>query len=108
MQATIAKRSAIAILRRLRHGQLELAEAGTGIRVGPAHAPLRARITVRSPRFWRSLLGGSRPLADSYAAGEWDCDDLVALARIGAREVPRLDRVRRPFTPIAHRLSRLP
>src|SRR5215207_4313746 len=108
MQDKIAKRCALAILRRLRHGRLELAHAESCIRVGPAQAPLSARITIRSRRFWRSVLGGSRPLADGYAAGEWDCDDLVTVARIAAREIPRLDRIRRPLAPIVDRLSRLP
>ena len=47
-------------------------------------------------------------LARSYAAGEWDCDDLVALVRIGAREMPRLDRLRRPFVPVRNGLTRIP
>ena len=60
------------------------------------------------PRFWSGLLRGSPGLARSYAAGEWDCDDLVSLVRIGAREMPRLDRLRRPFVPLASALTRVP
>jgi cyclopropane-fatty-acyl-phospholipid synthase len=40
--------------------------------------------------------------------GSWDCDDLVTLVRIGAREIPRIDRWRRPFLPARRALSRVP
>jgi cyclopropane-fatty-acyl-phospholipid synthase len=47
-------------------------------------------------------------LARSYAAGDWECRDLVSLVRIGAREMPRLDRLRRPFLPLRNALSGIP
>ena len=63
---------------------------------------------MNGPGFWRSLLRGSLGLAESYAEGVWDCDDLVTLVRIGAREMPRLDRLRRPLAPLAALASRVP
>jgi cyclopropane-fatty-acyl-phospholipid synthase len=104
----LARLAATLILRRLRQGRLEIAEDGRLRRFGPADAPVRATIRVHEPRFWRALLRGSRRLADAFAAGVWDCDDLVALARIGAREMPRLDRWRRPLAPLLGLLTRVP
>jgi cyclopropane-fatty-acyl-phospholipid synthase len=65
-------------------------------------------VRVHDPSFWRALLGGSRRLADAYGAGVWDSDDLVAAVRIAAREMPRLDRWRRPLAPLRNLLSRVP
>jgi cyclopropane-fatty-acyl-phospholipid synthase len=96
------------LLGRLREGRLEVVERGRGRAFGPAAAPLVATVRVHHPSFWRALLGGSRRLADAYAAGAWDTDDLVTLVRIGAREMPRLDRWRRPLAPLRNLLSRVP
>ena len=104
----IARAAASAGLARLEEGRIEVREGERRRVFGPAGAPLNATIEVRSPRFWTALLRGSVGLARSYAAGEWDCDDLVALVRIGAREMPRLDRLRRPFVPVRNGLTRIP
>jgi cyclopropane-fatty-acyl-phospholipid synthase len=96
------------LLRRLREGRIEVAEGGRVRGFGPPAAPLRATLRVHEPRFWRALLGGSRALADAYAAGVWDCDDVVSLVRIGAREMPRLDRWRRPLAPLRDLLTHVP
>jgi cyclopropane-fatty-acyl-phospholipid synthase len=104
----IARATASAVLRRMREGRLEVVDGERRLAFGPDDASLNATIHVHSPRFWRALLRGSSGLARSYAAGEWDCSDLVSLVRIGAREMPRLDRMRRPFVPIRNALSRVP
>ena len=105
----IARTAASAPLARLRAGRLEIVEPdGRRTEFGPAHADLSATITVRDPAFWWALCRGSRPLAELYMDGGWDCDDLVTLVRIGAREVPRLDRLRAPFAPLVSALSRVP
>jgi cyclopropane-fatty-acyl-phospholipid synthase len=96
------------LLGRLREGRLEIVERGRRRGFGPASAPLVATVRVHDPGFWRALLGGSRGLADAYAARVWDSDDLVNLVRIAAREMPRLDRWRRPFAPLRNLLSRVP
>jgi cyclopropane-fatty-acyl-phospholipid synthase len=96
------------LLGRLREGRLEVVERGRRYAFGPAAAPLVATVRVHDPSFWRALLGGSRSLADAYAAGAWDTDDLVTLVRIAAREMPRLDRWRRPLAPLRNLLSRVP
>jgi cyclopropane-fatty-acyl-phospholipid synthase len=96
------------LLGRLREGRLEIVEGGRRRGFGPPAAPLVATVRVHHPSFWRALLGGSRRLAHAYGAGAWDSDDLVTLFRIGAREMPRLDRWRRPLAPLLSLLSRMP
>lgn len=47
-------------------------------------------VAVHDPAAYRAvLLGGSVGLGRSYAAGWWDCDDLVALLRLATRALPR-------------------
>jgi cyclopropane-fatty-acyl-phospholipid synthase len=97
------------LLSRLREGRIEILEGGRRRGFGPAGAPLAITLRVHDPAvFWRALLGGSRRLAEAYGAGAWDTDDLVGLVRIGAREMPRLDRWRRPVARARSLLSRIP
>ena len=104
----IARALPSALLGCIRAGRIEVVEPRARQGFGPRDAALRATIHVRDPSFWRSLMRGSRGLGESYAAGAWDCDDLVSLVRIAAREVPRLDRLRAPFAPLRSRLTRVP
>ncbi len=50
---------------------------------------------INSPQAWRSFLHGSRGLADAYADGLWETDDLTGVIRVAARNAPLLDRWRR-------------
>jgi cyclopropane-fatty-acyl-phospholipid synthase len=97
-------------LRRLRAGRVEVLEGDRTRAYGPEDAELRATVTVRDPAAWRSLLRGSAGLGETYVEGLWETDDLVALMRIAARELRRLDGLRglvaRPRG-FAHRLRRL-
>ncbi|HEU0025395.1 MAG TPA: cyclopropane-fatty-acyl-phospholipid synthase family protein [Thermoleophilaceae bacterium] len=104
----IARSAGAAVLGLLREGRIDVVEAGTRRSFGPAAAEVSATVTVNSPRFWSSLIRGSAPLARSYADGDWDSRELVDLVRIGAREMPRLDRLRRPFLPLRNALTRIP
>ena len=94
----------------IRQGRIEIVDSRSGRRrdLGPADASLRATIQVHDRSFWRALARGSRGIAESYAAGSWDCDDLVTLVRIAAREAPRLDRLRAPLAPLRNALTRVP
>ncbi len=48
---------------------------------------IATEVVVREPRFYRRLaLGGTLGAAESYIDGDWDCDDLVALIRMLARD----------------------
>ena len=104
----IARPAASALLRRLRAGRLVVEEGTRRHEFGPAGSALEASVHVHTPRVWRALLRGSMGLGRSYVDGEWDSRDLVSLFRIGAREMPRLDRMRRPFLPLRDALSRIP
>ena len=89
-----------ALLGRLTHGRIEIVESGQRHCFGPADAAFQATIVVHDRSFWRALARGSRGIAESYVDGSWDCDDLVTLVRIAAREAPRLDRLRAPLAPL--------
>jgi cyclopropane-fatty-acyl-phospholipid synthase len=62
--------------------------------------PLYARIEVRSPAFYTALLGGGASAGHAYMQGAWACEDLVALVRVAARNMPALDRWRERLLPL--------
>jgi cyclopropane-fatty-acyl-phospholipid synthase len=102
-----ARRLALGALSRLRSGRLDLIEPdGRQLRFGEANADLAATIEVHSPGFYRAMLGGSVGLGEAYRDGIWDCQDLVALLRIAARNMGTLDRWRRRFHPVLTPLQR--
>jgi cyclopropane-fatty-acyl-phospholipid synthase len=109
MSARLARAIVLRVLARVRGGTISISEPdGTQLRFGeldPAR-PLRARVTVRSPRFYRRLLRGSMGLGESYVEGLWECDDLVALTRIAAINVVAIDRLRRVLAPLLAPLQR--
>ena len=77
-------------------------------RFGPPDAQLRAAIRVHDPRFYEAVARRrSVGLGESYADGLWDTHDLVALLRIGAREMFRLDPARRRLAPVTRPVQRL-
>jgi cyclopropane-fatty-acyl-phospholipid synthase len=91
----------------VRGGSLELIEPdGRRLRFGDPGADLSATVEVHSPAFYRAMLGGSVGLGEAYRDGVWDCDDLVPLARIAARSLGPLDRVRRRLHPILSPVQR--
>jgi cyclopropane-fatty-acyl-phospholipid synthase len=103
---SLARSIVLAGLSRVRTGRIELREDGRCHLFGPEDGDLRVRIDVRDPRAWRPILRGSHGVADAYLHGWWDCDDLVALVRIGAREIPRLDPLRRVLAPLRRGVPR--
>jgi cyclopropane-fatty-acyl-phospholipid synthase len=121
MSERLARRLVLLLLSRLRRGELVLVEGQRRLRFGEtgdggataAGLPRgedvvpSAELRVRSPRFYRALLRGSVGLGESFAEGAWECDDLVALTRIGARNMERLDRLRRALSPLLAPAQRL-
>jgi cyclopropane-fatty-acyl-phospholipid synthase len=94
------------LLGRVRAGRIEVVEDGRRSAFGPAGANLSVTIRVNHPSVWRSIARrGSRGLGESYAAGAWDCEDLVTLVRIAACEMRRLDRLRAPTAPLRNALA---
>ncbi len=100
--ARVARRIVLAMLEHVQGGEIVLCEGGHVTRVGTLdpERPLRALVNVRDERVYRQLLRGSVGLCESYMDGLWDCDDLVALTRIGALNVGGLDRLRRLLSPV--------
>jgi cyclopropane-fatty-acyl-phospholipid synthase len=92
----------------VRHGRVDLAGARGRRRFGPPDADLTATVRLHDDGFLRALPRGSLALAEAYIDGAWDCDQLVQLVRIGAREMPRVDRLRRPLVPLRNAFSRIP
>lgn len=91
-----ARRGMIKLLGRVQSGRLVLREPGQVLEFGENRfeQPLAATVDVHDPHFYTAFLRGSLGLAESYIAGEWDCDDLTSLVRVGARNMPALDRAR--------------
>ena len=97
------------VLERVEGGRLELVEDGRRRAFGDPDAELGATVQIKDPRAWAAPLHGSVGVGRSYMEGLWDCDDLVSLFRIGARNMPRLDVWRRrahPLVGTAQRLAR--
>ncbi|HWF75397.1 MAG TPA: class I SAM-dependent methyltransferase, partial [Solirubrobacteraceae bacterium] len=107
MSAGFARGVLVRLLRRLRGGQLTVvAPDGHTFRFGEPSS-LATTVTVRDPRAWRAWLQGSYGMANSYADGWWECEDLVVLTRIAARNVAALDRLRARLTPVRLPIQRL-
>jgi len=110
MRNRIARRLVLLLLARLRAGRLEIVEKGRRHSFGPAGAELLASVTIRDPAAWRAPLRGGLGLGEAYLEGHWDCDDLLALLRIAARELARPSRARRGVAALrglTHRIRRL-
>jgi cyclopropane-fatty-acyl-phospholipid synthase len=98
----LARRVVLRLLSHVHGGELVLVEGSTALSFGERvpERPLSAVLHVRAPRFYRQLLRGSLGLGEAYVDRLWDCEDLVALARIAALNVGALDRLRRVFAPV--------
>ena len=96
---TAARAAARRLLSRLRCGQLTVVEGGREEQYGTP-GDISARLEVREPRMWRrAITGGGLGFGEAYIDGMWDSDDVVAVLRILARNVDRLNRLmRNPLT----------
>lgn len=102
-----ARRAMFKVLGQLRHGRVEITEPGRHLAFGRTRfeRPVTARVEVHDPHFYTAFFRGSLGLAESYVDGEWDCDDLTAFVRVGAQNMPVLDRAR-AFYRVAERPAR--
>jgi cyclopropane-fatty-acyl-phospholipid synthase len=101
------RRLALRALAGIRDARLELIQPeAKRLSFGEPDAGLSATVEIHSPAFWRAMLGGSVGLGEAYRDGVWDCDDLVALVRIAARNMGPLDRWRRRLHPLLAPLQR--
>jgi cyclopropane-fatty-acyl-phospholipid synthase len=95
------RRLSLRALSGIRDGRLDLIEQdGRRLTFGQPNAELSATLEVHSPHFHQAMLGGSVGLGEAYRDGVWDCNDLVALVRIAARNLGPLDRWRRRLHPV--------
>jgi cyclopropane-fatty-acyl-phospholipid synthase len=95
------------LLGRLESGRLTIAEGPERRSFGPSEADLRAEVRINDPRAWTMIIRGSAGWGEAYADGLWDADDLLAVCRIAAREIPRLDRPRAALQPLVAPIQRL-
>jgi cyclopropane-fatty-acyl-phospholipid synthase len=106
VSGTLSRRLLFAALSRIHGGRLEITEGRQRFGFGPADSALRAQIEVRDRRAYRWSLRGSTGFGESYVDGLWSTDDLVAVARIGCRNLPPLDRWRRRIHPLLGPIQR--
>ncbi len=102
-------------LRALGAGRVTVLEGGRRHEFGaPADDGLEAVVRVHDPRFFTAVaLGGSVGAGESFMAGHWDADDLVAVVRLLVRNRAALDglegglaRAALPLLRAAHRMRR--
>lgn len=97
----------------LEQGEVTLSDCELTHRFG-IDGQFNAEVEVRDPAFYRHVvLGGSLGAAEAYLRGHWDCNDLVPLLRLLARNTQTLSKLNHSFSPIMkplawlnHRLSR--
>lgn len=78
-------------MQRLVGGAVDVSDDLGRRRCGAAHGPTIV-LRVHSARFYRAVAAsGSVGAGESYIAGEWSCDDLVALVRLLVRNRALLD-----------------
>ncbi|MCA1769737.1 MAG: cyclopropane-fatty-acyl-phospholipid synthase family protein [Halomonas sp.] len=78
-------------LDRMEGGQVTLIEGHQRHQLGQG-GPLDVTLVVRDSRTWKRLaLGGTVGAAEAYMDGDWDVDDLVALVRLLAANLERVN-----------------
>jgi cyclopropane-fatty-acyl-phospholipid synthase len=97
---TLARRAGHAMLRQVTDGCLEVTENGHTRTFGSPHSDLRARVEIRDPAAWSTLLRGSTGFAQGYIDNLWTTDDPVGVVRVVARSMPPLDRMRKRWHPL--------
>ena len=104
-----ARRLLLARLRNLSGGRLTLADAAGVCELGGVYeGDLRAGGASASSAFLStSARGGGLGVADSYLAGDWDCDNLTALFRLFVRNTATADGMNRVAAWIAGLSARL-
>ncbi|QOJ01790.1 MAG: class I SAM-dependent methyltransferase [Phycisphaeraceae bacterium] len=102
--ARLARHAVARALAKVRSGRITLTDGGWTLSAGePADAAtLHAAVRVLSPAFFRAVaFGGTVGAADSFARGEWACDDLTALCRVIARNRDAFNALDGPFATLA-------
>jgi cyclopropane-fatty-acyl-phospholipid synthase len=100
----LARRLALALLRRMRDGRLTLVEGDERIIIG--HGAPQATVVVRDPRAWRALLRGGVGFGEAYVEGWWDSPDVTAVIALAASNLGGIDELRRRLTPVREPFQR--
>jgi len=100
----IARDLAMAILGRIRVGQLTVIEGDNETVLGSG-AP-QATVHVHDARVWPQILRGGRGMGETYMDGLWDTPDLTAVIRVAARNVGAIDDDRRRLSPVREPFQR--
>jgi cyclopropane-fatty-acyl-phospholipid synthase len=104
MTARAARNIAFRILARIKTGQLTIVEGDAHTVFG--HGAPQATVHIHDPRAWPLILRGSRGMGTAYMDGLWDTPDLTAVIRVAARNVDRIDEVRRRLSPVREPFQR--
>ena len=105
MTEPLARKLAMGILGRIHVGQLTVIE-GDRETVFGSGAP-QATVHVHSPKALAAVrCAAAAAWARSYMDGLWDTPDLTAVIRVAARNVGRIDDVRRRLSPIREPFQR--
>jgi cyclopropane-fatty-acyl-phospholipid synthase len=94
----------------LKWGRITLDEDGRAECFGPPDGAGGPSVTVRihNPRFYAAMAwGGSVAAAEAYVAGLWDCQELIELVEILARNRDVLERIEGPLAFLARPVRRL-
>lgn len=86
------KQAVLSRVRDLRHGELIIVDADGEVRLGtPGPDALRVRLTVHRARLWRRVVvGGLLAATEAYVDGDWDADNLTALAQLFSRNMAQV------------------
>jgi len=94
-------------LNNIKHGLLELHIEGSVHSFGQINSPTTARIEVNDSCFFRkACLGGSLGVADSYAAGDWETDDLVGVFRLFLQNLEVMDGLEGGWAAVLNKVAR--
>ncbi|MEY2398439.1 MAG: cyclopropane-fatty-acyl-phospholipid synthase [Actinomycetota bacterium] len=92
-----ARTAVLAVLRRINVGQLTIHDGAHTYVCGPGGAGPSASITIHDAKAWPMLLHGGTGCVDAYVDGLWDTDDLTTVFRVAARNIGRVDALRKRF-----------
>ena len=80
------KKNILSKFSELEHGYMEIIDNDKSIKVGSISSELKCTITIQSNDFYVFLgSGGLLGASEAYAAGLWECNDLVSLTQIMVR-----------------------
>ena len=103
----LARKAVLNRLRTITDGRIALVEGSHVIVLGSGDGDT-VRVAIHDPAMWPEIAGtGSVGVGTAYIAGQWSCDDLVALVRLFVRNRAALDGLEGGLARLAAPLLRL-